>query len=637
MWTNVFSQGGKREFIGVAGKGIYVLCLAIAVYHIYILSIGAFEVFVHRVIHVCSILAVCWLTYSFSEKDTSKFLVIDIFLAVLSLVIMIYLVANSNRLIYERVMLDPTSLTRLDIFFGMILIVMLLEMSRRTMGPWLGLISLFFLIHAYAGPYLGGVLHHAGYSFRQIVDITVFTEQGIFSAPVGVCSTYIILFMIFAGFVQMSGAGDFFTQLAKTIAGESRGGPAKVSVVGSALMATITGSPTANVAVTGTITIPLMKSAGIEPYFAAAVEAAAATGGPLMPPVMAGTTFIMAELAGVSYWNVCVAAFIPACLYYLGIFTQVHFYSMKHNIGGLRRDEIPPFWRTVKHGVQHCLPFIILASLLANGYSPMRAALWSVPFVILASWVRRGSRIGIKELLTALKFSVMLIRMIMVATALAGILMGVLMATGLATKFLVLLTAFSQESLIVVLLISAAASLIFGLSLSMLTTYILIAIFIVPAAVALKVDPLAAHLFAFYYSILSTITPPVGATFYQTAALANAPPFKTGWVATRLAIAAFVVPFFFVYYPGLLLKGSLTSIIISVMFASTSIFFLSVALEGWLIGSLSIPQRIVICIAACLLIIIKPITAIIGIITFTSVIIWQRKQNRSRREALVLQ
>jgi TRAP transporter 4TM/12TM fusion protein len=541
---------------------------------------------------------------------------------------MVYLVANAERLIYERVMLVPGSLTTLELIMGVALIFMLFEASRRAMGPILGILTFLFLLHAYFGPYLAGMLRHAGFSISQIIDFTVFTEQGIFTMPIGISSTYIILFLIFAGLVQVSGATDFFRDLALALAGRTKGGPAKVAVIGSAFIGSITGSAAANVAITGSVTIPMMKRAGFEPYFAGAVEAAASKGGHILPPVMAGTIFIMAEFLGVTYWSICVAAFIPALLYFLGVFLQVHFYALKHHTTIAKEEEIPPLWPTLKKGSQHLLPFIVLVGLLANGYSPIWSALWSLPVVIAASWVRKDTRIGIKRLLNGLGFAVITIRLLMLATALSGIIMGVVLSTGLGTKLMTSVAAISQDRLMVALLMAAAVSFLLGLSLSMVASYILTAILIVPAAVKLGVAPLAAHLFSFYYASLAAITPPVGATFYQAAALAKSPPFKTGWAATRLAIAAIIVPIFFVYYPSMLLIGSITDTIIVVIAAVIAIACLALALEGWLIGQLNLLQRILLIVAGCLLLVIKPAVVVTSGVLIASALFWHWWKNR---------
>jgi TRAP transporter 4TM/12TM fusion protein len=498
----------------------------------------------------------------------------------------------------------------------------------------LALLALFFLLYGYFGPYFGGILKHAGYFFTDIIDITVFTERGILTIPIGICSTYIILFLIFAGLVQISGATEFFTQFALSLAGKAKGGPAKVAVIGSSFIGSITGNAAANVAITGAVSIPMMKRAGFAPYFAGGVEAAASKGGHILPPVMAGTAFIMADFLGVTYWDVCVAAFIPALLYFLGVFLQVHFYSVRNDLTGVEGEDIPRFWQTLKGGWQHFVPFIVLIGLLARGYSPIWAALWSLPVVIGASWVRKETRIGLKKFLRGLSFSIKAIRLIMLATALSGIIMGMVMYSGLGTRLMTSIASFSQDRLIVALCLAAAVSFLLGLTLSMVASYILTAILIVPAAVKLGVAPMAAHLFSFYFASVATITPPVGGVFYQAAALAESPPFKTGWAATRLAIAAFIVPVFFVYHPGLLFAGPIADILIAVLFTTIAVACVAVALEGWLIAELSIPGRVILVIAGCLLIVMKPLVVLLCMIIIGAVAFSQQRKRR-RAQAVI--
>jgi len=519
--------------------------------------------------------------------------------------------------------LEPGGLTSLELFMGAALIFILLEASRRAMGPILGMLTFLFLLYAYLGPYLGGLFNHAGYSVAQIIDFTVFSEQGLFGIPVGICSTYIILFLVFAGMVLRSGATDFFHDVALAIAGRSKGGPAKVAVIGSAFIGSITGSAAANVAITGSVTIPMMKKAGFEPYFAGAIEAAASKGGHILPPVMAGTVFIMAEFIGTTYWSICVAAFIPALLYFLGVFVQVHIYALRHHTKMVYEVEVPSLWVTLKKGSQHLLPFIVLVGMLARGYSPIWSALWSLPVTLAVSWFRKETRIGIKKLLDGFAFSIKVIRLIMLATALGGIIMGVVMTTGLGSKLMTSVAALSGDRLFIALIIAAAVSFLLGLSLNMTASYILTAILIVPVSVSLGVEPVAAHLFSFYYASLSVITPPVGATFYQAAALAESPPFKTGWAAVRLAIAAFIIPVFFVYHPSLLLQGSLSRMAIVLPIVVVSIISIALACEGWLFGKLRWIERILLAIAGCLLVVIKPAVVIVSFALIALVIIWQ--------------
>lgn len=629
MFSWLITRGGDREFFGTAGKFIKAFAIAITLYHIYTFSSGSYEIFPHRTIHVGSILGLCMLTYSFSEKNKNRFLPIDLLLSLTSLVIMVYLVANSERIIYDRVMLEPGSLTRLELVMGCALIFILLETSRRAMGPILGVLTFLFLIYAYLGPHLGGILNHAGYSLEQIIDFTVFSEQGIYAMPIGISSTYIILFLVFAGMVLGSGATDFFRDLSLAVAGRYKGGPAKVAVIGSAFIGSITGSAAANVAITGSVTIPMMKKAGFENYMAGAIEAAASKGGHILPPVMAGTVFIMAEFIGTTYWSLCVAAVIPALLYFLGVFVQVHIYALKHQTKMIQESEIPSVWVALKGGSQHLLPFIVLIGLLAMGYSPIWSALWSMPVTFVVSWFRKDTRIGIKKLLEGFAFTVRVIRLIMLATALGGMIMGVVMSTGLGTKLMTSVTAISGDRLAFALVIAAAVSFLLGLSLNMTASYILTAILIVPAAVTLGVEPVAAHLFSFYYASLSVITPPVGATFYQAAALAESPPFKTGWTSARLAVAAFIVPIFFVYHPSLLLIGSVTKTVIVTAVAAVSIICIALACEGWIIGQLNLLQRILLAVAGCMLIAIKPVVVIVSFLIIVSVVVWHYSGQRS--------
>jgi TRAP transporter 4TM/12TM fusion protein len=589
-------KGGEREITGIFRKVVSGFAVIIALYHLYTFTVGTYTPYPHRVIHAGTILAFCFLTYSFSasRKKAGRWPIVDSLLGLLSLSIMTYLLVNHERLIFDRISLDPTTLSRLEVFMGIAFILLVLEAARRAMGPVLPLMAMAFLIYARVGPYLGGLWWHQGFSVTQIVDFTVFSMEGMFGTPLGICSTYIILFMTFGAIIMVSGAGEFYAYLANAIAGRSSGGPAKVAVIGSGTMASISGSAVANIAITGSVTIPMMKRVGFPSYFAGAVEAAASDGGHIMPPVMGGVAFIMSGFTGIPYGTICLASAIPAILYFAGVGLQVHFFSKKRGIPGMLETdgEIPSVWDVLKKGWQFFLPIIAISVLLIYGYSPIRAALYSMPVALLASWFRKETRIGIREILGALGSSIKMTRVVMLATASSGIIMAGLFYSGLGHELVAGVGEFSKGTLMIPLLLAAITCFVIGMGASLVAAYILTAILIVPTTVKLGVSPLAAHLFAIYFASIATISPPVGAAFYQAAAMANAPPFKTGLTAVRLAFAGFIVPFFFIYNSALLLVGSLIEIIAAAILSLIGVTSLAAAAEGWVIGKLSTPERV---------------------------------------------
>ncbi len=505
---------------------------------------------------------------------------------------------------------------------GAALILMLLEAGRRALGPILPLITIVTLIYAYIGPHLGGILYHEGLSFVNMVDLSAFTMGGIFTIPVRVCSTYIILFVMFGAFIQVSGAGGFLTRLGYAMAGKSRGGPGKAAVIGSGFIGSITGSAAANIAVTGAVTIPIMKSVGFKPHVAGAIEAATSNGGQILPPVMGGIAFIMMEFLGISYWEICLAAFIPAILYEVAIFYQVHLHSVKHGIPG-SKGAIPQVKEVLKEGAEFFLPFIFLIGVLVYGFSPIRATLLSIPVVLVVTLLRKKNRMRIKYLFSALERAVMIVRLIMLACALCGIVMGVIFYTGIGSDIVAIIRGLAGESLWVPVLMAAAVSFLTGMVASPVSAYVLCAILVVPATVGLGVPPLAAHLFSVYFASIAIISPPVGAGFYQAAAMAGAEPFPTGWRAVGFATPALIVAFAFVFNPALLLMGSFPEIIKAIFLTLMAICIIGTGVEGWFLKELNIFQRALLIIGGFLFAMMALYQIIAGAAITISVLLWQ--------------
>ena len=622
-----FSQPGKpRELAGAGARIVTLFAIAIALYHIYLFSFGSFTIDarLHRILHLGPILALCFVTFSPSTKQAGRLVILDLILAVLCLVITGYLALNFSLLYDDRMSLDPGSLNQLEIAMGVFLMALLLEASRRAMGNWLGALVVLFLTYAYAGSHMTGVLEHSGFSFTEIIDFTVFTFDGIFTVPLAVASSYIIMFLIFGAFVVESGANRFFTELAQALVGSAAGGSGKIALISSALVGSITGNATANVAITGTVTIPMMKRAGFESHVAGGIEAAASKGGHILPPVMAGIVFLMSEISGISYWQICLASAIPASLYFLSAGFQVHFYATRHGIGGESdaATERKSAWRLLAQGWQHLLPFISIIAFLATGYSPIWAALWSLPVVVLSSWFHKETRMGIGHIGRALERSVMTVRVVTLAVALAGIIISVLFYTGLGSTLTSVLRDLAGTSLFAALLLAGFFCLLLGLSCTVIAAYILTAVLIVPTVMTLGIPAMAAHLFTVYLASVATITPPVGSTFFVAAGLADAPPFRTGWAALRMASAAFVVPFFFVYHPELLLIGNWTGTLLAGLLAVTMVFSLALAIEGWFRGPLDIWKRGLLGAAGLLMVSNATIHLVLGLGLFVLGLIW---------------
>jgi TRAP transporter 4TM/12TM fusion protein len=521
---------------------------------------------------------------------------------------------------------DP--LTPWDWVFGVIIILLVLEATRRIIGVPMALVGVLSLVYAYLGPYLPARIAHPGFPLTQVLEHLYLTSEGIFGIPLGASATFIFLFVLFGAFLEKSGAGKFFIDLACGLAGGIRGGPAQVAVVTSALEGTVSGSAVANTIGSGTFTIPLMKSLGYKAHFAAAVEASASTGGQIMPPVMGVAAFILAEFVGIPYISVCVAALIPALLYFLAVGFMVDFEAAKLGLKGLPREMRPDLKKILREGLHLLLPLFALIYFLVEGYTAFRAAFYAIVVVIASSFLRKSTRMSLSSIVSALELGALNAIMVAVACASAGIIIGVISLTGLGVKFVALVVNFSQGILFLALPLVMLASLLLGMGVPTTAAYIMVAALAVPALVELGVDRLAAHLFAFYFACVSAITPPVAVAAYAGAGIARANPFLVGVTAVKLAIAAYIVPFMFVYGPALLFKGTAVEILTAAVTASLGCYSLAAGVQGWLLGPANYPQRALLLASALAL--IKPgyMTDALGVVLLLLVMVWQKLSRR---------
>lgn len=472
-------------------------------------------------------------------------------------------------------------ITPYEVMMGLVICLIVLEATRRSARLPMVLVALFFILVMFFGNYLPGILHGRGYSLERGMSVLFLGTEGLFGIALNVASLIVFPFIIYGQFIMYSGAGDFFLDLSLALFGRVRGGPAKVAVVSSALFGTLSGATTANVAVTGSVTIPLMKRTGYPPHFAGAVEAAASNGGPIMPPVMGTAAFIMCEWIGISYWSLCVAAFLPAFLYYFGIFMQVDLEAAKLGLKGADLTNLPPKIKIIKEGWHHLLSPIVLVYLLAiAGFPPEVAALYATGVVVIVTSFKKKSRLNLTKIMNALEESTKGMIMVVAACATSGLIIGSVILSGLGFRFAEVVVGIAGGNLLALLMLTAGASFIMGMGLSAIACYIILITLVAPALLKVGVLPMAAHLFVYYWGIVSFITPPVAVGAFVAAGIAQSDPWQTGWTAVRLAIAAFVVPFFFVYNPALLLHGSIGEIAVTVITAVIGITALSFASEG---------------------------------------------------------
>ena len=556
------------------------------------------------------------------RPDHWPFLCIDLILSVLSFLIGLYILIEYWDFI-ERVGIP----TQWDITCSFMALFLILEATRRAVGWPLLIIVLVFLLYTFVGHLLPLSLSHKGYGLERITTTLYMTQNGIFGVALKTMAYFIFLFIAFGAFFGMSGGTEFFIDLATSIFGKLRGGPAKIAVVSSGLMGTISGSAVANTVTTGTFTIPLMKRIGFESHVAGAVEATASSGGALMPPVMGAAAFVMAEYLRIPYLSICKAALLPAILYYLSIFSIVHFYSLKMNIQGLPKNEIPNIKDILRKKWIFVVPLFILILTLTFDYSPRIAVLYTIFATVLMSFFKKESRMTLSKCLQALAQSGFDSVMVSCACAAAGIVIGVVLLTGMGQKITNLVLQVSSGSLIVALPVTMLASILFGMGLPTVVCYVLLAATAAPSLVEMGVPPIAAHLYIFYFGMLCMVTPPVAFASYAGAAIAKADPMKTGFTAWRFALAGFLLPYMFVYNQSLLLMGSPLNIIIAVFTASIGIICLAAGIIGYLLKETKIMERIILLAAAILL--IKPgwITDIIGLLCVGLVVILQLRTN----------
>lgn len=545
--------------------------------------------------------------------------VADILLALSAVAVTLYIIYHAPFL---RLRAGTSLAKEADMFAALVGVGLILELTRRMAGLALVIIASIFVIYCFVGPWLPGILYHKGYSVTRFFTY-VFTDQGILGPTVAISSTYIILFVAFAAFLQASRVGEYFVNFAFAAAGDRRGGPAKVAVFGSGLMGMINGTSAGNVVATGSLTIPLMKRVGYKPQTAAAVEAAASSGGQILPPIMGAGAFIMSEITGIPYSEIVTAAIIPALLYFASIYFNVDLAAQKYDMKGIPRSELPKFSKLARQ-VYLFIPIIILIGALFMNYSVIRAGTLAMGAAAVVSWLT-PYRMGIKEILYALEISTKMSLQLVAVCAAAGIIVGVIALTGLGTRFSSLLLGLADNHQVVALFFAMIVSIILGMGMPTTAAYAVAASVIAPGLIQMGIEPLTAHFFIFYFAVMSAITPPVALAAYAGAAIAQSDPMKTSVEAFKMGLAAFVVPFMFFSSPELLMKGETFEIIHVVIGALIGVYMLSSAVQGWFFGHLNMALRAVLVVAALSMIDSGYLTDAIGLGTALAVWAWQKR------------
>lgn len=526
---------------------------------------------------------------------------------------------------YWPIMIDTIAnrvgtLTALDLTVGTLAILLTLEATRRAVGLPITIIAILFIAYAYFGQSMPGFLAHRGLNYESLVNTMFFTSQGILGTPLYVSATFIFLFLLFGAFLVKTGVGQYFNDLALSIAGRRIGGPAKVAVFSSALQGTISGSSVANVVTSGSFTIPMMKKLGYRKEFAGAVEAAASTGGQIMPPVMGAAAFLMVEFIGIPYWEIAKAAAIPAVLYFAGIWIMTHFEAKRVGLRGLTKEEMPDR-KEVLEKMYLLIPILLIIILLMSGVSVMRAALWSIVGTIAVSAIRKSTRLGFKDMVEGLVDGARTALSVAAATATAGIIVGVVTKTGLGLKLANGLVGLANEQLLLTLFFTMITAIILGMGSPTTANYVITSTIAAPAIILLGVPDLSAHLFVFYFGIVADITPPVALAAFAAAGVAGGEPIRTGVNASKLAIAAFIIPYMFVFSPELLMIDTTVPYLIWVVFtAFTGMIAIGAGIIGFWYRKMYWFERIIAIIAGLLLIYPEGMSDIIGLGLFIAMV-----------------
>ncbi|MGE5633413.1 MAG: TRAP transporter permease [Caulobacteraceae bacterium] len=602
-------EARKRTFTGKTALIVSWIAIAGSLWHIYALGIAATSVIVLRNIHLLFGFILIPLLYpGFNKKMKITFF--DILMAIAGFAVAGYVLVQDHDFIL-RAGVNPT---QGDLIFGALAILLVLAITKRVLGWPLVIVVLAFLIYAKFGSYFPGMFMGRDYSVKKIISYA-FNIDGIFGMPIGVSSTYVVLFILFGSFLKNSGAGELYTDFSYAIAGRLRGGPAKVAVLSSALFGTISGSGIANVVTTGTMTIPMMKKSGFRKEYAGAVEAVASTGGQIMPPVMGAGAFLMAEMIGVPYTNIMVAAALPALLYFITAWFVIDLRAGKDGLVGLKASELPKIKDVVSSKGHLVIPLLVLLyTLIVMGATPIKSAFLSIIACIVVSWFKKSTRMGLKSILDALQAGLNGSLEVIAACASAGIIMALVSMTGVGLKLSSLIITLAGSSLLLALILTAIIIIILSMGLPTTACYLVGAAIMAPALAQMGISPLSAHMFIFYFACLSGITPPVALAAYPAGAIAKANPVTVSFVAFRMAIVGFIIPFVMVYSPAIFLQGQPLEIVWVVITSLAGAYGIAMSTEGWFKQPLHMVGRAMLMVGGICLIIPGLKTDIIGIV-----------------------
>jgi len=604
----------KRKLSGQTAALVYWFGILTSIFHLWINTIGILPEIQRNAIHYGCILFMGFILYPTSKRNPLKTFRLDLFLAVLSLVAAFYLVFFEDALHARNE--QPLMV---DLVFAGIALVLMIEITRRTSGYLIPILSLFFLSYSlFLGKLFSGLWNFPGVTLERLLYRMYFAPDGIFGTIATISSTFVFLFVLFAAFLIKSGAGEFIIQLAISIMGRSVGGPAKMAVFASGLMGSVSGSAVANTVGTGSITIPMMKKVGFSPRFAAGVEAAASTGGQMMPPIMGAGAFIMSQWTQIPYLTIVAVSFIPAIMYFLTVAFFVHLRARRIGLGVIDQSDIPRLLNVLKSGWNFFIPILVLIVFLMYGYTPTFAACAGIAAIVVSSWFNPRTRMGFRDVLDALALGARNMISTAVILLCSGIVIGVVLMVGMGIKFSMLISAIAGGSLFITIVLIALASLVLGMGLPVTASYIVLAVLAAPAMTMLGSSLIAAHMLIFWYSQDANVTPPVCLAAYSAAGIAGSQPLATGLEAWKLAKGLYIIPLLFVYSP-LLFEGSVVMVAETVLTALIGLFCFAVFFEGFFMDRIRPRERLLFAALAFLLLFPDLKMHLAGFILFAAV------------------
>jgi len=623
-------ESDTMKFKGLMARVITAIALTFSFFQLYTAIFGVLDAHLQRAVHLSFGLSLIYLLYPTRRSwSRDKLHPLDAFLAVLGAAVPMYIVVFYHELVMRAGLTTTT-----DVIVGLLGLFLVLEGARRAVGVPIVCVAGLFLAYAFAGPYVPGVLAHRGVTFEELIGHLFFTTEGIFGIPLGVSSTFIFLFILLGAYLEVTGLGKFFIDIANAIAGWASGGPAKVAVISSALEGTVSGSSVANTVGSGSLTIPMMKKLGYGKEFAGAVEAAASTGGQLMPPIMGAAAFLMAEFVGVPYVEVVKAAVIPAILYFSGIFIEVHFEAKRLGLKGIPRDQLPKAKDLVMERGHLAVPLIAVIYLLVEGATPTRAALWAIALAIGASALRKSTRISFRDILEGLEKGARGCLGVLIACATAGVIIGVVTKTGVGLKLASALLDLAGGHLLPAMFFTMITSLLLGMGVPTTANYVITSTIAAPALEGMGVPVLAAHMFVFYFGIIADVTPPVALAAFAGSAISGGNPLKTGVVASKLAIAAFLIPYIFVLSPQILMIDvTMWGLIHVICTAIIGMIGVGGSMVGYMLTNLNMVERIVLFFGGLMLIDPGLVTDLIGLAIVGGSVFLQIMKRRRQQDA----